>query len=84
MIYLEIHGRLGNQMFQFACAKAIAHAMGEDTIKIDFNHYIKESKMMTQSGWEDNLRYFNRGGVLEPLLMRVSILQRLLMGKEVY
>lgn len=57
MIYVIMHGRLGNQMFQFAFAKKI-QKMRDDKISVYFGRVKKQSK---DAGWSDDLKYFNVG-----------------------
>lgn len=54
MIYKEISGRLGNQMFQYAMARSIY----EKSNKKD-NIYFNFQKGVFDRGFEDELRYFN-------------------------
>ena len=58
MIYLDIRGRLGNQMFQYAYARALMKQTNNKLI-INFKSFLKESQGMSQDGWENSLKYFN-------------------------
>ena len=55
MIYLDMHGRLGNQMFQYAFARWLQMKTGQD-ITIGFQDV--ESKGEASIGWENSLQYF--------------------------
>lgn len=58
MIYLSIKGRLGNQMFQYAFARALKEKLGQD-ILIDW-HYVNDSdKKDPDSGFCNSLKDFN-------------------------
>ncbi len=58
MIYLDIRGRLGNQMFQYAYARALMKKTNNKLI-VNFKSFLKESQGMSQDGWENSLKYFN-------------------------
>ncbi len=58
MIYLDIHGRLGNQLFQYAYVRHLMKQIQEKRLTINFQSFINESKGQGQTGWEDNLRFF--------------------------
>lgn len=58
MIYLTIKGRLGNQLFQYAFARALKEKTGMDII-IDWHHVINSDKIEPGVGFENSLRYFN-------------------------
>lgn len=57
MIYLDIHGRLGNQLFQYAFARYLMKYL-DDKLTINFQSFINESCGQQQNGWEDSLRFF--------------------------
>ena len=58
MIYLSIKGRLGNQMFQYAFARALKEKLKQDTI-IDW-HYVNESdRKQPGVGFHNSLSVFN-------------------------
>lgn len=57
MIYLDIHGRLGNQLFQYAYARYLMK-YSNDELTINFQSFINESRGQRQKGWEDSLRFF--------------------------
>lgn len=57
MIYVIMHGRMGNQFFQYSFAK-ILQQHRTDGISI----YFKDAHGHNgESGWEDSLRHFNTG-----------------------
>lgn len=56
MIYLEIHGRLGNQLFQYAFARRLS-LLYKQQMTISFSEFLEESKHMHQDGWENALQY---------------------------
>ena len=58
MIYLKMHGRLGNQFFQYAYAATLA-AQRKDDIVIDFSEIYNFAKKFPGDGWENALQYFN-------------------------
>lgn len=59
MIYLEMNGRLGNQMFRYAFARMLQLQGGEEeTICMDFSNIFAEQKKGEIEGWEDSLRHF--------------------------
>lgn len=61
MIYVEMKGRLGNQMFIYAFARYISKITNDDELIFDFSFINKKAKEFEGqfSGWEDSLRYFN-------------------------
>lgn len=54
MIYLEIAGRLGNQMFRYAFARKLQKELQEKDLVINFNRVDREEGQ----GWEDSLKLF--------------------------
>ena len=56
MIYLEMHGRLGNQMFQYAAAKALQIETNQ-SIGISFRKVIGANSEGTV-GWNNSLEDF--------------------------
>lgn len=58
MIKVELHGRLGNQLFQYATARALQEKTGQD-ILISLRTIKGEKDKEGGSGWEDTLKYFN-------------------------
>lgn len=58
MIYIKMHGRLGNQFFQYAYARILAKKR-QDTIAIDFTNIESESVSDPRGGWENSLRYYH-------------------------
>lgn len=55
MIKIQMHGRLGNQLFQYAYARKIQMETGQ---KICICFQEVESKGDISDGWEDTLKYF--------------------------
>lgn len=58
MIYLSIKGRLGNQMFQYAFARALKEQTGQD-ILVDWHHVIESNNREPGIGYHDSLKEFN-------------------------
>ena len=58
MIKVELHGRLGNQLFQYAAARLIREKTGQE-ILISLRTIENEKDKEGGKGWEDSLRYFN-------------------------
>lgn len=56
MIYLEMHGRLGNQMFQYAAARSLQIETGQP-IGISFKKVIGANTEGTE-GWDNSLKFF--------------------------
>lgn len=60
MIYIEMNGRLGNQLFRYAFARMIQLQGGEtEELMLDFSNVYKEQKKGEMTGWEDSLRHFH-------------------------
>lgn len=57
MIRVEMHGRLGNQLFQYAAARAIQE-INNEKIVISFRQ-IYDGANEPVVGWENSLQYFN-------------------------
>ena len=61
MIKLEMHGRLGNQMFRYACARALQIKTGQEII-VSFNYvrrmFSPEKQKAVDRGWENSLQFF--------------------------
>ena len=55
MIYLQVEGRLGNQMFQYAFARSLQEKSQEEIV-LDFSKF--DSRDVSQ-GWENQLKYFH-------------------------
>lgn len=62
MIKLEMHGRLGNQMFRYAFARALQIKTGQNLL-VSFKYvrgmYSPEKQANFDRGWENSLRFFN-------------------------
>lgn len=58
MIYLAIHGRLGNQMFQYAFARSLQEKTGQN-IKIDWHHVHDSAIEFPNVGYQDSLKELN-------------------------
>ena len=58
MIKIETHGRLGNQLFQYAAARSLQLKTGQELL-FSFREVINEADQEGGSGWEDALKYFN-------------------------
>ena len=56
MIYVEMHGRLGNQMFQYAAARALQEK-NQQKIMLSFRQ-VNGANTEGSTGWENSLRYF--------------------------
>ena len=56
MICTEIIGRLGNQMFRYAYARALQEQYGESLL---FSFKDIERQYDPQKGWENSLKYFH-------------------------
>lgn len=60
MIYVEMNGRLGNQMFRYAFARMIQiQGNNKDGLCFDFSNIDMENRKREMPGWEDSLRHFN-------------------------
>ncbi|MDO5422583.1 MAG: alpha-1,2-fucosyltransferase [Eubacteriales bacterium] len=60
MIYVEMNGRLGNQMFRYAFARRLQLESpdGKEPLAFDFSNIYAEKKKDEMPGWEDSLRHF--------------------------
>lgn len=85
MIFVEMKGRLGNQMFKYAFARWMQEKRG-NTDELVFNFNDIYDTISTESGWEDSLKYFNvkpytkyskKGSVL---INETHIIQKILCG----
>ena len=56
MIYVEIHGRLGNQFFQYATARYLQIRTGQNIV-LRFGK-VNGSNTEGKEGWENSLRFF--------------------------
>ena len=60
MIYVEMNGRLGNQLFRYAFARWL-QIKGEEKDKelvLDFHNIKREAMKGEMPGWEDSLKHF--------------------------
>lgn len=57
MIYVEMDGRCGNQLFHYAVARYVQLATGDKQLCINFNKIF--DKKMPEDGWVDYLKDFN-------------------------
>ena len=76
MIYKNIHGRLGNQMFQYAAIKGIAQKNNLESDKIALNF-----KNVYKSGFENELQNFNLKNVEEVENNNLNFVQKVLIGQ---
>ena len=58
MIYLDITGRCGNQMFQYAFARKISILNNNEEMTIDFSWVYKYAEMRNESSFRDELCNF--------------------------
>lgn len=58
MIKIELHGRLGNQLFQYAAARSL-YEKNRGKILISYRTIVNEKDKEGLSGWEDALKFFN-------------------------
>lgn len=74
MIYVEMLGRMGNQMFSYAYARYIKEMYPEQEICLDFTRfeYLDES-------WTDYLQYFDCSDNYSVGTRKLNILQRLVL-----
>ena len=59
MIYLDIVGRCGNQMFQYAFAKKISILNNDEEIIIDFFHVYREAENRQDATFKNELNLFH-------------------------
>jgi len=58
-IYVNMHGRLGNQLFRYATARCVQIRYG-GRLHLNFQHVYKEArKKLGERGFENSLRFFN-------------------------
>ncbi len=57
MIYLEMAGRLGNQMFRYSFARKLSLLSGKELI-IDFDRVYKKDNYLNTNGWTNSLKLF--------------------------
>ncbi|MDY2630917.1 MAG: alpha-1,2-fucosyltransferase [Clostridium sp.] len=58
MIRVEMHGRLGNQMFQYATARALQNKVNQEMV-FSFRSVLNEKDKEGSVGWGDDLQYLN-------------------------
>lgn len=58
MIIVKMKGRLGNQLFQYAFAKALSIKLNDPDIGIDWKS-VHERHIEDNDGWEDSIKDFN-------------------------
>lgn len=58
MIKVEMHGRLGNQMFQYAAARALQKKVDQKLV-FSFRSVLNENDKEGNMGWGDDLQYLN-------------------------
>ena len=58
MIRYEMHGRLGNQMFQYATARALQNKVNQEMV-FSFRSVLNEKDKEGSVGWGDDLQYLN-------------------------
>lgn len=82
MIRINMHGRLGNQMFQYAFARKIIEETKQDLL-IDFKNV--EKRGVADQGWKDSLEEFNvipyekhRSKI--PLLFKNATMKQIIVG----
>lgn len=73
MIQMEIHGRLGNQMFQYAGMRGLMEKYGYKPMKINF------SKGVYSRGFKNDLNNFNVIGYDEVEKIEISVFQKILL-----
>ena len=92
MIYIEMNGRLGNQMFRYAFGRWLqirGRAEGNtagNKLVMDFSNIEMEQKRPAMPGWEDSLAHFQTvpyghwQGKGKPLSKATSIPERAMLG----
>lgn len=81
MIYVEVDGRCGNQLFHYAVARYVQLATGDKDLCLNFNKIFNKNDV--QNGWVDYLKdfktvpyhYYNRRGTV--LKNESNILQKI-------
>lgn len=58
MIKVEMHGRLGNQMFQYATARRLQEKTRQKLL-FSFREVLNEKDKEGDTGWKDDLKYLN-------------------------
>ena len=79
-IYLPLKGRIGNQLFEYACARAIQLKMPKDTkIIIDDSEVLK-------CNWQNSLKFYNLPNVeyIHENLVKNSFLSRQFILRSLY
>ncbi len=78
-IQIEMGGRCGNQLFQYAFARALQQSFYPDyVIKSAFKNVYKSGKK--EEGWENSLKYFNVAYSEETSRCRLTLSQRISCG----
>ena len=72
MIYVEMLGRMGNQMFSYAHARYIQNKFPEQSIGIDFTNFKKEDNT-----WINYLQYFKCGDNIQTAQRKMSFFQKI-------
>ena len=83
MINVEMHGRLGNQLFQYAAARSLQEKVGQPLL-FSFRTVNGESDKEGKIGWEDSLqkfrvkKYCTYEGDKSVLFIDTSLLQKII------
>ncbi len=86
-IYVEMTGRLGNQMFRYAFARWLqSKGATDEALVMDFSLVTGEKRREEMSGWEDSLQHFrvrpyseyNKEGRI--IMNETSFLEKLILG----
>lgn len=79
-IYLELQGRIGNQLFQYAFARKIQREMGEQT------EIVIGDKDILLRGWTNSLQYYNLPNVsyVHENLIQTSDLKEQKLYRKIY
>ena len=92
MIYIEMNGRLGNQMFRYAFGRWLQYKAGRagkssrNALVLDFSNIEMESKRSSMPGWEDSLAHFRTApytrwnGKGSPLRRAASLPEQAVLG----
>lgn len=74
MVYKEMRGRLGNQLFQYAAIKGILHDIGCDNEKI----YLSFDRLVYSRNFKNDLVYYNINDYEEIKKIKPVVIQNLL------